>query len=57
MAALSLYRELLDLVKDRSVALEEYARSMIAAEELHASDVDKMLRKPGDIAAFKDRGQ
>ncbi|HSF48166.1 MAG TPA: ferritin-like domain-containing protein [Burkholderiales bacterium] len=57
MAALSLYRELLDLVKDRSVALEEYARSMIAAEELHGSDVDKMLRKPGDIAAFKDRGQ
>lgn len=57
MTALSLYRELLDLVEDRSVALEEYARSMIAAEELHASDVDKMLRKPGDIAGFRDQGR
>jgi hypothetical protein len=25
---------------------------MIYAEELHASEVDKMLRKPGGIAAF-----
>ena len=26
---------------------------MIQAEELHAAEVDKMLRKPGDVAAFK----
>jgi bacterioferritin len=45
--ALVLYRELLALVADRSVALEEYARGMIQAEELHAAEVEKMLRKPG----------
>ena len=50
--ALALYRELLDLVAGNSVALEEFARGMIMAEELHAADVDKMLRKPGDLAAF-----
>ncbi|MGO4329065.1 bacterioferritin [Cupriavidus sp. 2TAF22] len=52
MAALKLYRELLALVEDRSVALEEYARQMIQLEELHAGEVDKMLRKPGSTAAF-----
>ena len=50
--ALELYRELLALVEGRDVALEEFAREMIYAEELHASEVDKMLRKPGEIAAF-----
>ena len=40
------YVKLLDLVKDRHVALEEYARDMIAAEEEHLSEVDKMLRAP-----------
>ena len=47
---LLLYRELLTLVADRSVALEEYARQMIQAEELHAAEVEKMLRKPGELA-------
>jgi len=50
--ALALYRELLAVVEGRSVALEEFARQMIQLEELHAADVDKMLRKPGDVAAF-----
>ena len=50
--ALALYNELLKLVAGRSVMLEEYARQMIYAEELHAGEVDKMLRKPGEIAAF-----
>jgi bacterioferritin len=50
--ALLLYRELLDLVEGRSIALEEFARQMIHAEELHAAEVDKMLRKPGDLAQF-----
>ena len=54
-AALALYRELLDLVTGRSVPLEEFTRQMIAAEELHAGEVDKMLRKPGQIGAFADR--
>ena len=49
--ALSLYRQLYDVVEGKSVAIEEYARQMIYAEELHASDVDKMLRRPGQIAA------
>ena len=53
--ALDLYRQLLDLVGDASVALEEFARQMIQAEELHAAEVDKMLRKPGDLAAFAPR--
>ena len=50
--ALGLYRELLAQVERRSVALEEYARQMIHAEEWHLADVDKMLRKPGELRAF-----
>lgn len=51
-AALQLYRDLLTLVTDHSVALEEFARRMIEVEELHLAEVDKMLRKPGDVSAF-----
>ena len=50
---LALYQRLLDLVRDRSVFLEEYARKMIAEEEMHLGEVNKMLRKPGDIERFK----
>jgi bacterioferritin len=50
--ALRLYRELLAQVEGKSVALEEFARQMIMAEEMHAAEVDKMLRKPGELAAF-----
>ena len=53
--ALGLYRELLGLVEGHFVALEEFARQMIHAEELHAAEVDKMLRKPGELAAFSHR--
>jgi bacterioferritin len=53
--ALKAYHELLNLVKDRSVWLEEYAREMIFKEEQHQGDVDKMLRRPGDIHAFAGR--
>jgi bacterioferritin len=53
--ALALYRELLGLVEGGSVALEEFARQMILAEELHAAEVDKMLRKPGVLTAFAPR--
>lgn len=48
------YYELLALVKDNSVMLEEYARQKIAEEEMHAAEVDKMLRKPGDIKSFSN---
>jgi bacterioferritin len=44
--ALSLYKSLLGAVEGRSVTLEEYARQMIYAEEIHAGEVDKMLRRP-----------
>jgi bacterioferritin len=50
---LDLYKQLLDLVRDRSVLLEEYARRMIAEEQLHIGEVNKMLRKPGEIAQFE----
>ncbi len=50
--ALKAYQELLNLVKDRSVWLEEYVRDMIYKEEQHRGEVDKMLRKPGDIEVF-----
>jgi bacterioferritin len=47
-----LYKRLLELVRDRSVMLEEYARTMIAEEEQHLGEVNKMLRKPGEISQF-----
>lgn len=50
--AIGLYRDLLALVEGHSIMLEEYARSLIHEEELHIGEVDKMLRKPGDIASF-----
>ncbi|MEM5314656.1 ferritin-like domain-containing protein [Paraburkholderia sp. JHI869] len=54
--ALGLYRELLSLVADRSVALEEYARQMIQVEEQHAGEVDKMLRRPGSTTTSPQGG-
>jgi bacterioferritin len=33
--------------------LEEYARQMVQAKELHAGEVDKLLRQPGAVAAFR----
>ncbi len=42
---LDLYLELLAQVEGRHVALEEYARGMILAEELHLSEVEKMMRR------------
>ena len=56
-AALKLYRDLLKAVEGKHVALEEFARGMIMAEEMHAAEVNKMLRKPGETAAFKPRGK
>ena len=46
-------QELLTVVEGRSVMLEEYARQMVYAEEQHAGEVDKMLRKPGELATFQ----
>lgn len=53
-AALRAYYELLSLVEGgNSVLLEEYARELIVEEETHLDEVNKMLRNPGDIGAFK----
>ena len=48
MLALSAYTDLLALVNGRNVLLEEYARNMIAQEEMHLGEVRKMLKKPGE---------
>jgi bacterioferritin len=40
-----LYRELLSLVKDKSVVLEEYATRMVAAEAVHIREMELMLMK------------
>lgn len=56
--ALSLYGRLLDLVKDRSVYLEEFARTQIGQEELHGLELRKMLRDIGveaPVAGVKDK--
>jgi bacterioferritin len=47
--ALALYYKLLKQVEGKSVQFEEYARGMIMQEEQHLGEVDKMLRRPGDI--------
>lgn len=47
--ALQLYRELLEMVKDKSVMIEEYARKMISQEELHTGEVFKMIGTPGGV--------
>ncbi len=52
--ALDSYYELLKLAEGgKSVLLEEYSRELIVEEELHLDEVNKMLRHPGDIKAFK----
>ena len=47
---LVIYRELLDAVAGKDVALEEFARGMIALETGHLHEVEKMLRRPGAIS-------
>ncbi len=51
---LAAYYDLLKLVEGNSVTLEEYAREMILLEETHLDEVNKMLRKPGEIEPFKE---
>jgi bacterioferritin len=43
---LDAYRELLALVEDKDVMLDEYAREMIAAEQAHLHEIQKMMRRP-----------
>jgi bacterioferritin len=53
-AAIAAYYELLTSSEGKSILLEEYAREMIMNEELHLDEVNKMLRKPGELAPFHD---
>jgi len=53
-STLAAYYELLSLSEGKSVSLEEYAREMILLEEMHLDEVNKMLRKPGEIAPFHE---
>jgi bacterioferritin len=52
-ATLKYYEQLLELVQGSDVMLEEYARKHIFLEMQHIGEVDKMLRRPGDIASFE----
>jgi bacterioferritin len=49
-----LYEDLLKLVEGKDVRLEEYARKMIHDEMNHISEVDKMLRRPGELKPVAD---
>ena len=52
--ALTAYYDLVKVAEEiHSVLLEEYAREMIVQEELHLDEVNKMLRKPGELEPFK----
>ena len=44
-SGVELYRELLALVKDKSVVLEEYATRLVSAEAVHLREMELMLMK------------
>ncbi len=52
-AAIASYYELLKISEGKSILLEEFAREMIVDEELHLDEVNKMLRKAGDVQPFR----
>jgi bacterioferritin len=45
---IALYARLLGAVEGDSVSLDEYARTMVRAEEMHVAEIEKMLRRRGD---------
>jgi Bacterioferritin (cytochrome b1) len=47
------YYRLLEIVAGKNILLEEYARDLIVDEEMHADEVNKMLRRPGDTEAVR----
>jgi bacterioferritin len=53
-ATLVEYEKLLQLVQGEDVMLEEFARQHIYLERLHIGEVDKMLRKPGEIESVEN---
>jgi bacterioferritin len=52
-ATLVEYEKLMELVQGDDVMLEEFARQHIYLERLHIGEVDKMLRRPGDIESVE----
>jgi bacterioferritin len=44
-AGVELYRELLSLVKDKSVVLEEYATRLVSAEAVHLREMELMAMR------------
>jgi bacterioferritin len=46
---LDCYYRLLSRVEGKNVWLEEYSREQIQLEEGHIAEVEKMLRRPGDL--------
>jgi bacterioferritin len=46
---LDAYARLLELVEGKSVMLEEYVRKMLHDEEVHVTEIEKMIRKPGKL--------
>ena len=57
VAGVKLYQDLLQLVEGQSVYVEEYARQKISEEAQHISEIDKMLRQPGDIKRAEEGPQ
>ena len=53
-SALACYYDLLKISEGNSVLLEEYAREMIVQEEMHLDEVNKMLRRSGGLAPFRE---
>jgi bacterioferritin len=47
------YEKLLEIVAGKDVMLEEFSREHIYLERLHIGQVDKMLRRPGDIESVE----
>lgn len=51
--AAAAYYQLLELTQGKSVLLEDYARSLIVEEEMHADEVNKMLRRTGKTGVYE----
>src|SRR5574337_329678 len=51
--ALAAYYQLLELTQGKSVLLEDYARNLIVQEEMHADEVNKMLRHTGKTGVYE----
>ena len=46
-AQVGILREILALVEGEDIQLEEFIRTMIADEQMHIYEIEKMLRNPG----------